>query len=301
MSSELERSYKARDLEGFLDVFFYRRAGLALARIFATLQATPATVTFLSCAFGIFAGHLYFYRSLAINVTGMALHIAAIILDNADGQLARLTNKGNRFGRVLDGFCDHLVFVSIYVHLCLRHVVEGGSAAIWILAAAAGLSHALQSATADHCRNGYLYFALGKPGSSLESSEEVRAHYRALPWRGNFWRKLLLRNYLNYTVQQEMLAPGVQKLRALVETRFGGAVPSWISDRYREAALPLARWFSVLTTNTRVLFLFLFLFLGHPDFYFVFELLALNFVLAFVLLRQQAICRDLLVLATDEK
>ena len=83
---------------------------------------------------------------------------ARMHLDNADGQLARLTHRESREGRIIDSLADHLVFVSVYVHLTLRYLFEGSSPAICLLALAAGISHALQGAAADYYRNTYLYF-----------------------------------------------------------------------------------------------------------------------------------------------
>ena len=70
----LETTYKAREVEGLLDLYFYRRLGFWLARVFARLKLPPAGVSLLGAVIGVIAGHLYFYRNLAINTAGMALH-----------------------------------------------------------------------------------------------------------------------------------------------------------------------------------------------------------------------------------
>src|SRR5437762_13645281 len=109
--SPLEATFKTRDVEGIVDIYFYRRVAFQLARIFARLKMTPVTVTVLGGMMGILAGHLYFYRNLATNVIGMILHVCANLFDNADGQLARLLNQKSRLGRVIDSFFDHLIFL----------------------------------------------------------------------------------------------------------------------------------------------------------------------------------------------
>ena len=58
-------------------------------------------------------------------MAGMVLHVCANALDNADGQLARLTQQQSRKGRIIDSVADHLVFVSVYMHLALRCLSEG--------------------------------------------------------------------------------------------------------------------------------------------------------------------------------
>ncbi|MEO7166025.1 MAG: CDP-alcohol phosphatidyltransferase family protein, partial [Chthoniobacterales bacterium] len=152
----VETSYKARKVEGWLDLHFYRPFGYRLALLFARIRMSPAQVTLCGGALGIAAGHFYYYRDLRWNLLGMFLHVLSNAFDNADGQLARLTRQGSRSGRALDGLVDNLVFFSIYVHLALRYTSGGGSSLVWLLALAAGASHSVQSATADYLRNAYL-------------------------------------------------------------------------------------------------------------------------------------------------
>ena len=285
----VESTYKARDVEGSLDIYFYRPIGYALALFFAKLRFTPSMVSLLGGSIGVFAGHLYYYSDLRVNLIGMALHILTNALDNADGQLARLTNRGSLHGAIMDGFADYIVFFSVYVHLCLRYMAEGGSAAIWLLALAAAASHAVQSMMIDYFRYGYLQFVAGKRSADANASETVRAAYEEVPW-SSFLKKLGLRNYLNYTRQQEALAPNLLRLR--LATR--NAIPEWLTHSYRQACKPLVKWCNCLATNPRMLLLFTFLLLGQPVWYFAVEMTILNGVLVFVLLRHNAVFRSLL-------
>src|SRR5437868_7276230 len=121
----LETTYKVREAEGILDLYFYRRIGFWVAKFFAGLSFTPTTVTLIGGLFGIIAGHFYFYSKLALNLAGMVLHVIANIFDNADGQLARMTNRQSRTGRILDPIVDHIVWLSIYLHLVFRLQATG--------------------------------------------------------------------------------------------------------------------------------------------------------------------------------
>src|SRR5437867_11867845 len=143
--SVLETTYKVREAEGVLDLYFYRPIGLRLAQVFAKINVTPAGVSLLGGFVGVIAGHLYFYRDLGVNFGGMALHVLADALDNADGELARLTGRTNRVGRISDSLADHLIWIRIYVHLALRSLVEGASPAVGCLVLASGVRHGLQS------------------------------------------------------------------------------------------------------------------------------------------------------------
>ena len=297
-STALEATYKVREAEGVLDRYFYRRIGFQLAKWFANLGFSPIGVTLLGGVFGITAGHLYFYCDLRINVAGMLLHVCANALDNADGQLARLTHSGSREGRIIDSLVDHLIFVSIYVHLALRCLVGGASPTIFLLAAAAGLSHALQGGAADYFRNAYLYFANGRARAQLDSTASLRSEFSACKWSLKPWKKLLLALYLNFTRQQEVLAPQLPKLRRAIDQFFPDEIPQWFKARYRAVADPMFKWWGLLMTNTRMLILFVLLLIGQPVWYFWIELTVLNFLLVWLLLRENKMFGSLLTVAT---
>lgn len=286
----VEASYKAREVEGFLDIHFYRKVGFQLALLFSKLQMTPGQVTLCGAALGIAAGHLYYYRDLRWNVVGMVLHVLSNAFDNADGQLARLTKQGSRTGRALDGLADNLVFISVYVHLCLRSTSGGGSQFVWLLALAAGASHSLQSAAADYFRNAYLYFAEGSARAELDSSAALQEEFNRLRWRDDLWKKFLHRLYLNYTRQQEWLAPRLSELKRATSQTDDPA----LSAAYRARSRPLIKWVNLLATNPRMLLLFAVLIIGHPIWYFVVELTLFNLVLALLLRDENELCRQLL-------
>jgi hypothetical protein len=296
--AEIEATYKSREIEGFLDLHFYRKVGFQLARVFAWAGVTPNGVTLLGTAIGIAAGHLYFYRDLTTNIVGMCLHVFANAMDNADGQLARLTNRLSSTGRVLDGIGDNLVFASVYVHLCLRLVAEGGSRGVWVVALLAGLSHRFQSEAAEFCRDAYLRFAAGKL-RSLELSSDLRQEYEAVTWGAHFFKKLSLKLHLGYVTEQEMLCPCLVRLEEAARRIFTDGVPQTFRDCYRQTNRAMIKSFFLFRTNARMLLLFLLLFIRQPVWYFMVELIALNFLLVVLAFRQNAICRRLEPLVTD--
>jgi hypothetical protein len=298
--SRIAATYKAREVEGALDVYFYRPLGFRLAEFFAQLKVTPAGVSLLGGLCGVIAGHLYFYRNLGINIAGMVLHVCANALDNADGQLARLTHQESRKGRIIDSVADHLVFASVYIHLTLRCAFAGASPAIWLLALGAAISHALQGAAADYYRTAFLYFADGTR-TEIDSSSVLRSDYRKLSWGQRAWDKLLLALYLNFTLQQEVFAPRLKKLRETANTAFHGRIPGWLEQRYRDAAGHMLKWWGLLMTNTRMLVLFLLLFLGQPIYYFWFELIPLNVLFVYLIARQEKMAESLLEAVEDSK
>ena len=297
---KIESTFKAREVEGAFDLYFYRPIGFWLAQFFERLKMTPAAVSLLGGIFGVVAGHLYFYRNLGINIAGMVLHVCANAFDNADGQLARLTRQESRKGRIIDSVADHLVFASVYIHLTLRCAFAGASPAIWFLALGAAISHALQGAGADYYRTAFLYFT-GGARNRIDSSSVLRSDYRELSWGQRAWDKLLLALYLNFTLQQETLAPRLKKLRETANTVFHDRNPGWFEQRYRDAAGHMLKWWRLLMTNTRMLVLFLVLFLGQPVYYFWFELIPLNVLFVYLIVRQEKMAESLLEAVEDSK
>src|SRR5262245_31195302 len=290
--SRIAATYSAREVVGALDFYFYRPLGFRLAEFFAHLKVTPAGVSLLAGLCGVIAGHLYFYRNLGINIAGMIFHVCANALDNADGQLARLTHQESRKGRIIDSLADHLGFASVYINLTLRYVFAGASPAIWLLALGAAISHGLQGAAADYYRTAFLYFS-GGARTEMDSSSALRSDYRNLSWRQQAWDKLLLALYSNFTLQQEMLAPSLKKLRDTVSIVLHGQIPGWLEQRYREAAGNMLKWWRLLMTNTRMLVLFVLLLLGQPIYYFWFELVPLNVLFLYLIARQEKMAESL--------
>jgi hypothetical protein len=290
--SRIAATYKAREVEGALDVYFYRPLGFRLAEFFARLNVTPAGVSLLAGVCGVIAGHLYFYRNLTINIVGMVFHVCSNALDNADGQLARLTHQQSRKGRIIDSVADHLVFASVYIHLTLRYALAGASPAISLLALGAAISHALQGASADYYRTAFLYFT-GGTRTEIDSSSALRSDYRKLRWDQNPWDKLLLALYSNFTLQQEILAPRLKKLRDRASELFQGQIPGWLRARYQNLAGPMLKWWRLLMTNTRMLVLFALLLIGWPIYFFWFELIPLNLLFVYLIFREETMAESM--------
>lgn len=297
---KIEATYKSADTEEFLDRIFYRKVGYRMAVASKAMGLTPNVVTFISIIFGVTAGHLFYYQNTTMNLIGVLLLITAEAMDGADGQLARLTNNYSRFGRIFDGVAGNLMFISIYLHLSARFVVEGGTGWIFLIAIISGASHSFQSAMADFYRIFYLYFVQGK-NKDIDDLNEVKETYAKITWLRSPFKKFLLRVYINYRRQQNLLAKNVRSLYELVEQKFNGVVPSWLSEEYRKLNKPMIKYQNILTTNTRMIVLFITIFLGNVLHYFLFELIILNLLLGYFVIREEKIHGYLLSFAKTKK
>ncbi len=306
-TSSYRDSLKSMDTEEHIDLFFYRPIGYAWACLARKLGVTPNAITIASIFLGIGAGVMFYFNSLWMNVIGMLLLIWANSFDSADGQLARMTKQYSRLGRILDGLSGDVWFACIYVAICLRENVTSAFFmehpwVIWVVAVVTGICHAKQAAMADYYRQFHLYFLKGEDGSELEKASDLKTKLATLSWSRDFWKKLTLTFYTNYTVQQEATAPAMQALRRELQQRFpSGRIPQSFRDAFRAASLPLMKYTNILSFNWRTIALFISLFLKMPWLYFAFELVVLNNLLVYMVIRHEAICRKFTAELKDGK
>ena len=306
MSTEkkgLEASFKSMDTEEFLDIHFNRPIGYAWALFFNRFGTHPNVVTILSIILGVAAGVMFYFPDLKHTLMGIVLLVWANHYDSCDGQLARMTGKKTRWGRMLDGFAGDLWFISIYAAICLRltfqplpfgiGAAEGAvwGVSIWILALLSGtLCHSRQCALADYYRNIHLFFLKGKAGSELDNFKQQREIFYSLPWKGNFWWKAFLYSYGNYTRNQERMTPNFQRFYTFVQQKYGDAIPQELRDEFRRLSLPLMKYANILTFNTRAIALYISLLIGEPWLYFVFEIVVMTALFLYMRHRHEAIC-----------
>jgi archaetidylinositol phosphate synthase len=117
-----ERSKKARRGTEVLCEHVFRPAAHLVVLALAPLRVPPPVVVLAAAAAGIAAavelalGHLI--------VAALLLQLKTV-LDNADGQLARLTGRVTVFGRYLDSECDLLVNAALFAALVSPFAMVG--------------------------------------------------------------------------------------------------------------------------------------------------------------------------------
>ncbi|MFP4368726.1 MAG: CDP-alcohol phosphatidyltransferase family protein [Candidatus Kapaibacterium sp.] len=290
----LESTFKSKDTEEFIDIYFYRPIGLKTAFLAERLNLTPNAVTYVSIVLGSVAGHLFFYDNIWINIAGMLLLICANILDSADGQLARMTGQTTKTGRFLDGFAGNLWFLSIYVHIGLRVISGGGPLAVFLLLLVTGVNHSFQAALADYYRNFYLYIVARVKNSRPDDSKDIDEELSRIRFQENPVGKIFTKLYSNYTKQQELLTPKLNKLFRYIQDKFDYPYPTDFRQEYKKYNKPLLKYTNILTTNTRFIALFISLFLDSVLLYIYFELTVLNVIFAYMVIRQESTSNRLL-------
>ena len=270
MKPPKELALKGRGVEEWADLHFFRPAGILVARILYPTRVTPDQVTLVCLLIGLAAGHLMVYRSTALTLLGVGLFLVSDIFDSADGQLARLRQTSTHFGRILDGVSDNLRFLNLYLHLLVRLILDGWGGGAVALIAAAGVSHALQSAAADFMRHAFLEVGEGE-GGELDLPDDA-----ATAPSGGFWRRVAIRAYRDYVARQaRMFAASAALVRRL---RAEGASREFRSA-YRATQQPAITWCALVAQNIRFLLLLITVVPGWPAGYLWLTVGPLNLVL----------------------
>jgi hypothetical protein len=192
------------------------------------------------------------WRAWPFACIGLLLSMAWLVADGLDGMIARTTGTASQLGRFLDGLCDHGVFLLIYIALA----ASIGTVEAWMLAACAGVLHALQS--------------------NIYEGERARFHRRflgiaiAAPPPG---RNRLLRVYDRISGLVDRLAFEFDEVlgRHPDRVQLGAAYCA-------DAAKPL-RLMSLLSANVRLYAIFLACMAGDPRLFWWSEILPMTAIL----------------------
>ena len=287
MNENYAATLKSSETEDWLDLHVIRPACYYLAVIFAKFDIHPNTVTIASMFIGagsaIFFGCASYYycgtEGLVFNIIAIALLMVADILDCTDGQLARMTGKKSRLGRILDGAAGFTWFVPIYHALVWRFYLHHDIEFSWLgiadtqqnaiiatlIVYAFGLWSGIvgiagQQRLADYYINVHLFFLKGEKGSELDNSVRQQEIYEQTDWKGNMVGKVFQKNYVDYTKKQERVTPHFQRLMALLREKYGNAgnAPEEVRSEIHKHSLALMKWNGLLTFNFRESWLFLF-------------------------------------------
>ena len=164
----MARPLRPRELEDPLNRWLYHPLAWQLARLWARTPITPNQVSVLGGLTVVAAGACYvgpLWGGPAWPASaglGLALHMAWHVIDGSDGDLARMTGRTSPVGEMVDGLCDYLSHIVLYLMLGAL-LAETLGAWAWAIAFPAGFAHAIQSNHVEAQRRHYLHWIYGKP------------------------------------------------------------------------------------------------------------------------------------------
>ena len=329
MNEKYRATLKSAETEDWLDLHVIRPFCYYCAVFFAKFDIHPNTVTIWSIIIGaasawFFAQGSFVYGDnahgdttlgLVYNILAVILLMIADVLDCTDGQLARMTGKKSRMGRILDGVAGFAWFIPIYHVLVYRfylhHDIEFSllgiadteqnvwiaTAVVYALGLIAGIAGlAGQQRLADYYIQAHLFFLKGEKGAELDNSKRQQEIYDQMtPETHSAVERYFQKSYIDYTKKQEKVTPQFQRLMARLREKFGSTdnIPANVRETFRQKSLPVIFWNGLLTFNFRETWLFLFCLLDVPVAHFVFEIVAMGLLYKYVNHRHETFCRQM--------
>lgn len=277
------------ELEDPLNRYLYHPLAARLARLLVPTGISPNAVSVTGALFVCSAAWAYAALEWPLGaLLGLGFHLSWHVIDGADGDLARLTGRASPSGEMVDGLCDYAAHVVLYVTLAAILDNEIGAWA-WILAVAAGGSHAFQTNHAESHRRNYLWWAYGVPWlkHAQSAGDEV---FRA---RNAFSRTSVWLTRLYLTVARRM-APWSERMDAVVDSARGDPRRiKRIRRLVRRASGRLLVLEKLVGPNPRAILLGLSMLAGSPKWYFLAEVVLLNLVLGWSVAQHNAVGRRL--------
>lgn len=134
MPFDIEKMNKLPREARFLDVnaIWYFFNGWIVRMLYPT-PITPNQITVLSLVFGLLSVGFYVSGRTDALVWGAVFLYGKVVLDNVDGNLARVRGTSSRFGRFLDSLADFLITVLVYIGISFYLVQTTGDSGYWFM------------------------------------------------------------------------------------------------------------------------------------------------------------------------
>ena len=276
---------RPRELEDPLNLYVYHPLAARLARLLVPTGIAPNAVSLLSLVALCAATWAFISLNWPLNaLTGLAFMLFWHVVDGADGDLARMTGRASTTGELVDGFCDYVGNIIMYVAFAtMLDDTLGGWA--WALAAAAGLSHIVQTNHAETQRRLYLWRAYGVPWLRSAAAEGHRV------FRGGDWiSRLIGWGGVIYIWLSNLMSPSDNPIDAALARAAGDPRETQrIRAMVRRASRTSLALQKGLGANPKTFIIAGAIALGSPAHYFLTTIVALNLLLAVSILYQKRV------------
>ena len=256
-------------IEEWSNRYFIHPLSATVERMAINWGVSANTISFLGVGCGWLAGLFYYYQDHRTYIlSGFIFMCLWHVFDGADGRIARATGTSSAFGRLLDGICDHLVFLAVYLAFIFFGLKNGASLWIFPLAILAGLSHGLQSVGYEERRQKYQRRLKGIKREQINNNN-------LLDIRGN--SSWLVEKYDRC---QRFVSGGESPLDRVIESYRSSSSPESETSAIGlvERTAKIVRAWALLNANNRTIMLAFIAILGRPELYFIYEIVILNIV-----------------------
>ncbi len=274
----IKRPARAREMQDALNHYIYHPLAWQLARLLAPTPITPNMVSVVGGSMVVAAGVVYWSTSGPLwAMLGMLLHVSWHVVDGADGDLARITGRSSPLGELVDGICDYVSHIVLYVLLAFVLTRELGSGWAWFWALAAGAGHIVQANHVEVQRRFYQHWTYGTPWLHNANSNGT-ALFRNLGGLGWLLR-VAVAGYLRLAAG---MSPNALRIDAAVTSAMASddtARLTQIRAEVQREQRPLLALLRYLGPNPRAILLGFSMIAGSPLWYFIYLAVGLNLLL----------------------
>lgn len=269
---EFKDSIKSPDTEEKLDLAFYRPMGFIIAKVAHLFHMGPSALSLLGLFSGWGAAYFFYQYNQADNsissllptsspltyfLWATVLFLLSGIFDSSDGQLARISGQSSKLGLILDGICDSLVTISIYVAGTIPFILQHG----WLFAIfsiVALLFHSNQCAILDFYHREYAFFGYGKTEGDTYWNPSVEEALKTIEQAPTTKERVMNKLRLNWIKQQQMLSTRTTAQRIdmrKIVTDLNHPLHSKLKEEYRRLNKPMLPVWRLIGTNAHTVML----------------------------------------------
>ncbi len=254
-----KKTLKPKETEEFANSWIFRPVAFILVWLVRNTKITPNHLTIMSFFFGITAGVMI---AVCQHAAAFAALFLMVIFDCADGQLARLTGKSSKTGKILDLTADITSYFSFFTGVAVYRYSLTGDYSEFFLVPLSFLAITLNIIFYDQFKNQYIRYVYSDYHEKLEGIAKLKDEYRNE--KHLFFRLARFIYYAVYLAETKVIYLG--SLLALKKHARVYSLENHISRetslRYKKHFFFMTRLWSLMGTGTHYLIILVFLALG---------------------------------------
>jgi hypothetical protein len=284
--NDFKSSIKSPDTEEKLDLVLYRPLGYLIAKAANNFGMTPSMLSLFGLVFGLYASYLFIdITSTAVLIWASFYFILSGILDSSDGQLARISNQATKFGLILDGICDSLVIIAIYI-ACSWHFIRIYGPSFSLVVLMALYLHSCQCAILDFYHREYLFFGYGKVESDTYWNHGITDGKLIVEQSISLIDKIMNQLRLGWIKKQQVLTTRSNAQREYMRSYLlncNEKDKEHFMETYKRYNLRLLPYWRLVGVNAHTIAIIAFMFMRRFDiFLVVFDLIGFNLIILVV-------------------
>lgn len=281
--NDFKESIKSPDTEEKLDLILYRPVGFIIAKIANVFKMTPVMLSIIGLILGIVSSYYFLdYKNNSSLLLASFYFVLSGILDSSDGQLARISNQSTKAGLIIDGICDSLVIIAIYITCSLPFIKIYGPMFI-IIVFIALYQHSYQCAILDFYHREYLYFGYGKTQDETYWNPGVEDGIILVRNSSTSTEKFLNKLRMGWIKKQQHLTTRTAMQRSIMRNYLLDAnveQKKFFMEKYKMNNLKLLPYWRLVGVNAHTVAIITFMFLRRFDIYLiVLDLILFNIII----------------------